>query len=228
MLQQPALHAILFDMDGILVDSEAYWYQSRIDFATERGLAWTMDDQKAAMGRNTVEWAAVMRERLHLADPLETIMADVMNRVIGRLEARLPLLPGALEAVHTAAAYRRVGLASGSPTPVIETVMRLTGLGEVFEVMVMGDTISHGKPHPAIYFAAAERMGVEAARCVGIEDSGNGVRALHAAGMYAIAIPSPGFPLAAEVLALVQRHLPNLTAFTPGLLSEIEMELATG
>ncbi|MGQ9909245.1 MAG: HAD family hydrolase [Candidatus Flexifilum sp.] len=219
------VQAIIFDMDGILVDSEAYWFQSRIDFAADRGKTWTMDDQRAAMGRNTVEWAHVMQERLHLDDlPLQAIMDDVTDRVIARLEARLPLLPGAVEAVHTAASLHRVALASGSPTRVIETVMRLTGLDRVFEVMVFGDTIARGKPHPDIYLETAARLGVEPRSCVGIEDSGNGVRALHAAGMIGVAVPSPGFPLAPEVLALAQYHLPDLTHFTPEFIRRIDAE----
>lgn len=219
------VQAIIFDMDGILVDSEAYWFQSRIDFAVERGKTWTMDDQRAAMGRNTIEWAHVMHERLHLGDmPLQAIMDDVTDRVIARLEAHLPLLPGAVEAVHTAASLHRVALASGSPTRVIEAVMHLTGLDRVFEVMVFGDTIARGKPHPDIYLETAARLGVEPTRCVGIEDSGNGVRALHAASMIGIAVPSPGFPLAPDILALAQYHLPDLTHFTPAFIRTIDAE----
>lgn len=213
------LEAIIFDMDGVLVDSEAYWLESRREFAAALGKGWPMDDQHAAMGRNTAEWAEVMRERLALAGwALEDIIEPVRAGVIQRLEARLPILPGALEAVSTAASHHRVALASGSPTAVIDTVMRLTGLNSVFEVRVYGDDIARGKPAPDIYFEAARQLGVKPARCLGIEDSANGLRALHAAGMIAIAVPSPGFGLPAEVLALAERVLPSLEEFTPALL----------
>lgn len=216
------LAAILFDMDGVLVDSEVYWWESRVAFAAELGKSWTMDDQKQAMGRNTVEWGQVMQDILDLHDiPLGDIMNGVMDGVIARLHNRLPLLPGAVEAVHASAAATRVALASGSPTRVIKTVMGLTGLDAVFETIVFGDTIPHGKPAPDIYLETARRLGVDPAACVGIEDSGNGLRSLVNAGMGAIAVPSPAFPLAPNVLALADRALPSLTEFTPDLAREI-------
>lgn len=214
---------VIFDMDGVLVDSEAYWLQARVEFAAALGRTWTMDDQRAAMGRNTIEWAHVMQERLHLEGEmtLEAIMADVKGRVIAMLEQHLPALPGALDAVHTAAANFRVALASGSPTEVIQTVMRLTQLDAVFETMVFGDTIPRGKPAPDIYLEAARRLGVAPEACIGIEDSGNGLRSLKAAGMKAIAVPSPGFPLSPDLLALADVHLQSLLEFSPEVVRRL-------
>ena len=213
--------AIIFDMDGVLVDSEAYWLESRVAFAAGLGKTWTLADQHAAMGRNTVEWAAVMRDRLGLTDwPLDAIIEPVRGGVIRRLEARVPLLPGALDAVQTAASIAPIALASGSPTAVIDTVMRLSGLETVFAVKVYGDDIPNGKPAPDIYFEAARQLGARPSRCLGIEDSANGLRALYAAGMTAIAVPSPGFSLPPEVLAPADRVLPSLEFFTPGLLKD--------
>jgi HAD superfamily hydrolase (TIGR01509 family) len=211
--------AVIFDMDGVLVDSEAYWLESRVEFADGLGKAWTLADQHVVMGCNTVEWAAIMRERLDLRDwALDAIIEPVRSGVIRRLEARLPLLPGAIEAVHTAASHYPVGLASGSPTAVIDTVMRLTGLDKAFTVRVYGDDIAHGKPAPDIYFEAARQLNARPSRCIGIEDSTNGLRALHAAGMAAIAVPSPGFSLPPDVLALADRVLPSLEFFSLALL----------
>jgi beta-phosphoglucomutase-like phosphatase (HAD superfamily) len=215
------IEAVIWDMDGVLVDSEEYWWQSRVAFAQALGKTWTMDDQRAAMGRNTIEWAHVMQERLGLDMAADEIIEQVRGGVITRIEARLPLLPGALEAVHIAAEHFPVALASGSPTQVIEKVMHLTGLDQVFEHMVFGDDIPRGKPAPDIYFEAARRLGVNPARCLGIEDSANGLRALKAAGMAAIAVPSPGFPLPADVLALADHVLPSLESFSLKLVQEI-------
>lgn len=214
---------VIFDMDGVLVDSEEYWLQARVEFAGALGKNWTMDDQRLAMGRNTIEWAHVMQERLQLEGQmtLEAIMADVKGRVIAKLEQRLPTLPGALEAVHTSAANFRVALASGSPTEVIETVMRLTRLDAIFETMVFGDTIARGKPAPDIYLEAARRLGVQPSECVGIEDSGNGLRSLKAAGMKAIAVPSPGFPLSADLIALADVQLGSLLEFSPEVVHRL-------
>lgn len=216
------IKAVIFDMDGVIVDSEAYWWQSRVEFAERRGLTWTMDDQRLAMGRSTIEWARVMQERLHLDDmSLDDIMSEVIGGINRRLAARLPVLPGAVEAVHTAASAYPVALASGSPTSVIKEVMKLTGLDGVFLHTLYGDDMEHGKPDPEIYLKTAQRLGVEPTACAGIEDSGNGLRALHAAGMHAIAVPSPGFPLSAELLALADVKLNALTEFSVELLRSL-------
>ena len=216
------IQAVIFDMDGVLVDSEEYWWQSRVAFAEQLGKVWSFDDQRTAMGRNTVEWARVMQERLQIDMPLDEIIERVRGGVIARLEQRLPVLPGALEAVQKAASAYPVALASGSPKLVIDTVMQLTGLDKVFEHIVYADDMAHGKPAPDVYFETARRLGIAPENCIGIEDSGNGVRALHAAGMYIIAVPSPGFALRDDVLALAHRTLPSLESFSVELVREIE------
>jgi beta-phosphoglucomutase-like phosphatase (HAD superfamily) len=208
-------------MDGVLVDSESVWYRSRIAFAHDLGKTWTMDDQRFAMGRNTIEWAQVMRERLALDMPLDEIIEQVRGRVVASLRDNLPTLPGAIESVHRCAERYPVALASGSPTLVIQTVMALTGLDRVFQHMVYGDDIARGKPHPDIYFEAARRLNVDPSHCVGIEDSSNGIRALHAAGMKVIAVPSPEFPLSTEILALADRHLSSLDLLTHDVIAAL-------
>lgn len=208
------IQAVIFDMDGVLVDSEVYWQESRQEFAAALGKVWTAEDQRAAMGRNTIEWAEVMRTRLQLDWPLERIMANVKARVIAHYEKRLPVLPGALEAVRTAASAYRIALASGSPTEIIQEVMKLTGLDSVFEAVVYGDDLPNGKPAPDIYLETARRLGVSPAACVGIEDSANGVRSVKAAVMTCIAVPSPEFPLPDEILNMADLVLPSLEGFT--------------
>lgn len=218
-----AIEAVIWDMDGVLVDSEAYWLDSRVTFAARLGKPWTMDDQRAAMGRSTVEWAHVMRDRLAIEMEIDDIIEQVRGGVLERIAARMPSLPGAIEAVYTAAERYPVALASGSPTIVIDTVMQLIGLNNVFQAIVYGDDMKEGKPSPEIYFEAARRLNVDPARCVGIEDSINGLKALRNAGMFAIAVPSPGFSLPPEALALAHVHLDSLEAFTPALLEGITM-----
>lgn len=215
------IEAVIFDMDGVLVDSERYWLEARVEFAAERGLTWTMDDQRLAMGRATVEWAKVMQERLHLDMTVEATMDDVIARVNRKYAERFPGLPGALEAVHAAAAVYPVALASGSPTKVIQNVMALTALDKVFQTIVYGDDLERGKPAPDIYFETARRLGVDPTHCLGIEDSANGVRALHAAGMISIAVPSPGFTLPDDVVALADRVLPSLESFSLELIRQL-------
>jgi HAD superfamily hydrolase (TIGR01509 family) len=209
-------------MDGVLVDSEVYWRESREAFAAELGKVWTAEDQRAAMGRNTIEWAQVMQERLHLDRSLEQIMTDMKARVIARYEQRLPLLPGALEAVHTARRGYRVALASGSPIEIIDKVMQLTGLDSIFEYVVYGDDMPNGKPAPDVYLETARLLDIPAAQCVAIEDSSNGVRAAKAAGMYCIAIPSPGFTLPDEIVQMADLLLPSLEGFSIETIRELD------
>jgi beta-phosphoglucomutase-like phosphatase (HAD superfamily) len=174
------------------------------------------------MGRNTVEWAQIMQERLQTDLPLFEIIDRVRGGVIARLEARLPILPGALQSVRVAASTYRIALASGSPKQVIDKVMALMGLDRVFEKIVYGDDMAHGKPAPDVYLETARLLGLEPSDCIGIEDSANGLRALKAAGMFVIAVPSPGFPLLDDVLALADRVIPSLEAFSIELVRDIE------
>ncbi|QPC84239.1 HAD family phosphatase [Phototrophicus methaneseepsis] len=212
------IQAVIFDMDGVLVDSEVYWSQSRVEFAQSRGKQWTDEDQRLAMGRSTVEWAMVMQQRLGLTMPVDAIISEMKERVIAHYASRMPTRPGALEAVHEMAAHYRCGLASGSPTEIIKAVLEITGLDQVFEVVVYGDDVPLGKPAPDIYLEALQQMGADAAVSVGIEDSANGIRALKAAGMAAIAAPSPAFPLPDDILALCDARIDSLEDLTLALV----------
>lgn len=216
-----AIEAVIFDMDGVLVDSEVYWAASREEFAGEIGKTWAHDDHQAVMGRSTVGWAQIMQERLGVDMTIAQIIADMKRRMIAHYEERLPVRPGAVEAVRLAAQHYRVALASGSPTEIIRWVTELTGLDQVFEVMVFGDDIPNGKPAPDIYLEALRRLGVAPEAAVGVEDSANGIRALKAAGMYAIAAPSPMFPLSAEILRLADTKIDSLEDFSLALVQAI-------
>jgi HAD superfamily hydrolase (TIGR01509 family) len=213
-----AVKAVIFDMDGVLIASEGYWFETRVDFAKAHGKDWTMDDQRACMGVNTIEWGQIMKQRLALDMPVQDVMAEVKSRLIARLEEKLPVLPGAVEAVQAAAAAYPIALASGSPTEVILKVTQLMGIDKLFRTMVFGDDMARGKPAPDIYLETARRLAMNPADCAGVEDSGNGVRSLKAAGMKIIAVPSPGFPLSQELLALADRVLPSLTEFSAELV----------
>lgn len=216
-----AIEAVIFDMDGVLVDSEVYWGQSRIEFAKDRGKIWTDDFQRQAMGQSTIGWATVMKNSLHLSESIDEIIVEMKQRVIAHYEQKMPTRPGALEAVQLASEHFRVGLASGSPTDIIQRVMSLTELDQIFEVIVYGDTVAKGKPAPDIYIEAMRRLGVSADVTVGIEDSGNGIRSLKAAGMYSIAAPSPDFPLPDDIIALADAHITQMTEFSLDLLERI-------
>jgi len=216
-----AIQAVIFDMDGVLVDSETYWFLSRQEFARERGKDWTPEIHKEAMGVSTIEWATIMKDYLQLDMPLESLIKDIKGRVIAHYEEKIPARPGAIEAVHLAAEHYRVGLASGSPTEIIQAIMRLTGLDQVFETVVYGDTVPNGKPAPDIYIEALKRLDMSPDVSIGIEDSRAGIAALKAAGMYAIAAPSPEYPLPDEILAQADAHITTLEDFSIELVQQI-------
>ena len=218
------IEAVIFDMDGVLVDSEVYWDKSRVEYAQDRGKVWTDEFQRLAMGRSTVGWAQVMQEKLALDESIDAIIAEMKARVIAHYEERMPTRPGALESVALMKRHFRVGLASGSPTEIIKAVLRITELDQIFEVMIYGDEVPRGKPAPDIYLEALQQLGVAPALSLGIEDSANGLRALKAAGMFAVAAPSPDFPLPAAAVALADAHITTLEDFTVELVRRVERE----
>ncbi len=218
------IEAVIFDMDGVLVDSEVYWDKSRVEFARDRGKVWTDEFQRLAMGRSTVGWAGVMQEHLLLDESIDEIIAEMKARVIAHYEERMPTRPGALESVAHMKQHFRVGLASGSPTEIIKAVLRITGLDQILEVMIYGDEVPRGKPAPDIYLEALQQMGVSPAVSLGIEDSANGLRSLKAAGMVAVAAPSPDYPLTADILALADAHITTLEDFNIDLVRRIERQ----
>ncbi len=216
------IEAIVFDMDGVLVDSEVYWDKSRVDFARDRGKDWTDDFQRLAMGRSTVGWAQVMQDKLALDESIDDIIAEMKARVIAHYEERMPTRPGALASVARMNEHFRVGLASGSPTDIIKAVLSITGLDQIFEVMIYGDEVARGKPAPDIYLEALAQLGVAPANSLGIEDSANGLRSLKAAGMAAVAAPSPEYPLPDDILALADAHITSMEDFTVELVRSID------
>ncbi len=216
------IEAVIFDMDGVLVDSEVYWDKSRVEYAQDRGKVWTDEFQRLAMGRSTVGWAQVMQDKLALDETIDDIIAEMKARVIAQYEARMPARPGALESVSRMKQHFRVGLASGSPTEIIKAVLRITELDQIFEVMIYGDEVARGKPAPDIYLEALKQLGVAPEASLGIEDSANGLRALKAAGMVAVAAPSPDYPLPDDALALADAHITSMEDFTVELVRRID------
>lgn len=208
--QLMTIEAVIFDMDGILIDSETVWEQERIAYAAVRSKTWSHADSLVIMGGASHEWAAGMKRFMQLDESIKAIIEEMLRRVNASYARQLPIIPGAVEAVQRMAERYRVGLASGSPKPIIERVLRLTGLEPIMQAVVSGDEVAHGKPAPDVYLEAARRLGIAPECCAGVEDSGNGIRALKAAGMRAIAIPQAEFMPSAEVLALADVQLKNI------------------
>ncbi len=189
--------AVLFDLDGVLVDTVPWWGEVRVRFAAAHGRTWTADDQAAVMGGNSLEWAAIMQERLDLPDlPLEAILDEVVAGVVAcyRDAVELPVIGDAPVHVRRIAAEVPVAIASSSHRALIDAAVDAMGLRGVLSAIVSSDEVPLGKPDPGVYLLAASRLGVDPARCLVVEDSVNGVRAGKSAGMVVALVPSASGP----------------------------------
>jgi HAD superfamily hydrolase (TIGR01509 family) len=213
--------AVIFDMDGVLVDSEAVWDEVRKRFTEENGGRWHEGAQRDMMGMSSVEWSRYVRDRLGVDMDPEEISAAVANRVAEGYRESLPLLPGAVEAVRSLAGEWPLGLASSSNRHVIDLVLDLAGIADAFRATVSSEEVRAGKPAPDVYLEAAGRLSVDPAACVAIEDSTNGIRSAHAAGMAVIAVPNQDFPPERDALGLADETLKSLTEVTPSLVRQL-------
>lgn len=189
------IRAIIFDLDGVIVDSEIWWDEVRHAFARDHGRPWTQADQHAVMGSNSAQWSATMRERLDLDLADSDIQAAIVNGVVARYERDgPPTIEGAVEAVRRIAADRPTALASSSHRRVIDTALAATGLTDVFEAVVSSDEVAQGKPAPDVFLAAAGRIGIPPGEVLVVEDSLNGLKAAKAAGMATVLVPNHSVP----------------------------------
>ena len=201
-------------MDGVLVDSEQLWDQVREDLARERGGRWHDRAQADMMGMSSPEWSRYMHDVIGLSESPEEINAEVVRRLLARYDESLPLLDGAIEAVERLAARWPLGVASSSNREVIDAVLEVAGIADRFAATVSSEEVARGKPAPDVYLEAARRLGVGAGDCAAVEDSRNGIRSAHAAGMRVIAIPNAHYPPSAEALAVADVVLASLGELT--------------
>lgn len=212
------VQAIVFDLDGVLIDSEPVWEEVRRAYVAEHGGRWLPDTQDRLMGMSTNEWARYLATDLVDGVTAEEVAYEVIDRMLQRYQAGLPLLPGAEAAVRRMAEYRPLGLASSSPRALIDLVLGKLGVSGLFRAAVSTEEVDRGKPAPDGYLTVAAQMEVPPSACVAIEDSSNGLRSAHAAGMTVIAIPRPAHPPAPDAL--------DLAAHVAGGLDEVTPELA--
>lgn len=184
----------MFDLDGVVVDSEQVWDEVRERYTRERGGVYTASATRDMMGMSAPEWSRYMAETLGVPVPPERIVADVVERMLERYGSDPPLLDGAVDAVRRAGARWPLAIASSSNPELIAVVLRASGLASLVRVAVSSQEVPRGKPAPDVYLETARRLGVEPARAAAIEDSHNGIRSAKAAGMRVVAVPNPHFP----------------------------------
>lgn len=213
------MRAVIFDLDGVLINSEPIWDEVRRGLADRAGRPWPDDATRAMQGMSTPEWSGYLAEVVGVPGTA----AELADRVIGAIERRyareLPLIAGAREAVERLAGRFRLGLASSSPRRLIDTVLDTSGMTSSFEVTVSTEEVDAGKPSPAVYLEVARRLGVEVRETAAVEDSSNGLRSAHAAGLAVVALPHEAFPPAADALALARVTVHSLAELTPELVA---------
>ncbi len=213
--------AVIFDLDGVLLDSEAVWNAARRTVALEHGGEWPADAQRTMMGMSSTEWSAYMHDELGVRLTASQISDAVVARLAALYHEQLPLIDGARETVISFANQWPLGMASSANRTIIDLVLRLAGLEACFEITVSSEEVARGKPAPDVYLEAARRIGVPPGACVAIEDSSNGIRSAAAAGMTVVAVPNRDFPPSDDALLLADDVTDALIQLTPERVSSV-------
>jgi HAD superfamily hydrolase (TIGR01509 family) len=213
------IEAVIFDLDGVLVDSEHVWDEARRELAAERARPWPERATRDMMGMSSLEWSRYMHDVVGVPDPPEQISREVVRRLEKIYRRDLPLVEGAVEAVKRLAARWPLGLASSSNRELIDLVLELTELARCFRATVSSEEVGRGKPEPDVYLEAARRLEVLPERCAAVEDSDAGIRSAKAAGMGVLAIPNPRYPPRDDALELADLVLSSLAELTPSTVS---------
>jgi HAD superfamily hydrolase (TIGR01509 family) len=212
------IDAVVFDLDGVLLQSEEVWDAVRERYVRERGGRYDEEVQRAMMGMSAPEWSRYLHEDAGVPDEPEAINRAVVERMLEEYRRELPLLPGAVEAVRRSAAAFPLGLASSSNRAIFEEVLRLAGIADCFRATVSSEEVARGKPEPDVYLEAARRLEVPSERCAAVEDSHAGIRSAAAAGMRVVAIPNASYPPDDEALRLADAVVGSLDELTVEVL----------
>jgi HAD superfamily hydrolase (TIGR01509 family) len=216
------IEAVVFDLDGVLVDTEPVWEEVRRAYVAEAGGAWQPDSQRRLMGMSTPEWARYLGVDLGVGRTPEQVADEVIGRMAARYRRALPLMPDAVDVVRRLGARFPLALASSSPRLLIEQVLDSAGLTGDFRVTLSTEEVAAGKPAPDVYRAVARRLGVPATRCAAVEDSANGLRSASAAGMAVVAAPHPAYPPPPDALALADVVIHRLAELTPQFVEPLD------
>ncbi len=184
------INAVIFDMDGVMIDSEPLWEKTERILLARRGIDYSPDYRDKIVGLNQRDSGRLLVGTFDLEETVEDIINERISILTSIYEEELELIPALVPLLERLAGEGyRLAVASSSPLRVVNFVLDMFSLHEHFLTVVSGDSVGNGKPHPDIYLHTAEMLGVEPAECVAIEDSINGLRSAKGAGMYCIAIP---------------------------------------
>lgn len=214
--------AVVFDLDGVLIDSERLWDQARRDVVARHGGRWRAEATTAMQGMSSVEWSGYLRDELSVDLPPGRIIDLVVQHLFGEYEDALPLIPGAVPAVRRIGQRWPLALASSANRVVIDKVLELAGLTDAFQATVSSEEVPRGKPAPDVYLEAARRIGQPPAACAAVEDSANGIRSAAAAGLHTVAIPTHDYPPPAAALAMAELVLDGLADLTVARLEGLD------
>lgn len=218
-MTRAVIHAgVVFDLDGVIVESEQVWDEIRHTYVDECGGTWSDSASTDQMGMSTPEWSAYLVERLGVPGPPEAVAEEVIRRVADQLSDEPPLIDGAVDAVRAVAKRWPIALASSSPPRLIAAVLDAAGIRELFTATVSSEQVPRGKPAPDVYLEACRQLGVDPQAAVAVEDSSNGIRSAAAAGMFVVAVPNRGYPPAPDALALADATAEAI-GDVPGLLA---------
>ena len=217
------IEAVVFDLDGVIVDSEHVWDAAREALARERGGRWHEGAQQDMMGMSSVEWSRYMHDVIGLKDTPEEISAEVARRLEATYREELPLIDGATEAVARLAERWPLAVASSSNRPIIDLVLGLSGLDRFYRATVSYELGPRGKPAPVVYVEAARRLGANPERSAAVEDSRSGILSARAAGMRVVAIPNMRFPPGEDALAAADVVIPSIGELTPDVVEGSEL-----
>ncbi|MGW4929158.1 HAD family hydrolase [Agromyces sp. NPDC004153] len=213
------VEAVVFDMDGVIVDSEQRWEAVRRRLVIASGMAYPDEATRRMQGMSAPEWEAYLHDELGVPGT----PAEIGRRVVAEIEASyradLPLIPGVEEAVRALAERYPLAVASSSNRQLIELALDLAGLADAFQAIVSSEEVERGKPAPDVYLEAASRLGIAPEHCAAVEDSSNGIRSAHAAGMRVVAVPNRAYPPAADAVELADVVLDSIRALTPEVVA---------
>ncbi len=215
------IEAVIFDLDGVLLQSEEVWDEVREKMTHDLGGTWHANASRDMMGMSSPEWSLYMEEQLGVDLTAQQINEEAVRRMQAAYAESLPLIPGAVDAVERIAARWPLGLASSSNRPLIDKVLEVSGLAKYFQATVSSEEVERGKPHPDVFLAVAHQMSVDPESCAAIEDSHTGVQSAHSAGMAVVVMPNPAFPPGEEAMRLAKAVVGALSELTVELIEDL-------